>query len=389
MAKTVRLGIVGVGGMGATHARLVLEGRVEGLRLAALADRSDPAARVPELAGIPAFPPGDAMLKSGLIDAVLIATPHYAHTADGIAALKAGLHVLVEKPISVHKADALRLLAAHRGRGRQVFAAMFNQRTDPAFLRIRALMSAGELGELCRVQWTSTHWFRTDAYYTSSAWRATWAGEGGGILLNQCPHQLDMLHWLFGLPQRVRASCGFGRYHAIEVEDDVTACLTWKGGATGVFIASTGESPGTNRLEIVGTRARVVFENDRLAITRNQVPMDAFARTAPGPFDRPPANEETVHLPDRGGQHLAILQNFSDAIRTGTPLIAPAREGLASVELANAMLLSAWTDREIELPLDADRYARALSRRVRSSAGLRKPPGRRVSAADLAKSFAP
>jgi predicted dehydrogenase len=391
MAKTVRLGIIGIGGMGATHARLVLSGRVEGMQLTALADSSDPAIRAPELAGIPAFPPGDAILRSGLVDAVLIATPHYTHTTVGIAALKAGLHVLVEKPISVHKADAQRLIAAHRGRSRQVFAAMFNQRTDPAFLRIREMMAGGELGAVRRVAWTSTHWYRTDAYYTSSAWRATWAGEGGGILLNQCPHQLDMLQWLFGMPRRLRAFCSFGRYHDIEVEDDVTAYLEWKGGAHGTFIASTGEAPGTNRLEIVGDRARVVFENDRLAVSRNAVPMDEFSRTAAGAFDRPATTEEVIECPDRGGQHLAILQNFSAAIRdpAATGLIAPAREGAHSVELANAMLLSAWTDRTVDLPIPAATYERHLQRHIRASRSTKKKVVRRLGAGDLAKSFAP
>ncbi|MBE2215541.1 MAG: Gfo/Idh/MocA family oxidoreductase [Opitutaceae bacterium] len=389
MAKTVRLGIIGVGGMGATHARVVLAGRVAGMTLTALADSTDPATRAPEFAGIPSFPPGEEILRSGLVDAVLVATPHYAHTTAGIAALKAGLHVLVEKPISVHKADAQRLLAAHRGRSRQVFAAMFNQRTDPAFVRIRERITAGELGAIQRVAWTTTHWFRTEAYYASSRWRATWAGEGGGVLLNQCPHQLDMLIWLLGMPRRVRAFCAFGRHHAIEVEDDVTAFLEWKGGATGTFIASTGEAPGINRLEIVGDRASILFENDRVTLTRLATPAGEFARMARGPFDRPAATTVTESFPDRGGQHLAILQNFADAIRTGAPLLAPAREGLGSVELANAMLLSTWADRTIDLPIPASTYARHLQKRIRASRVVKKPAGPRVSTADLAKSFAP
>jgi len=389
MAKTVRLGIIGVGGMGATHARQVLAGRVEGLRLTALADSSDPAIRAPELAGIPAFPPGDAILKSGLVDAVLIATPHFAHTTAGIAALKAGLHVLVEKPISVHKADAQRLLAAHRGRSRQVFAAMFNQRTDPAFVRIRELITTGELGAIRRAAWTSTHWFRTEVYYASSRWRATWAGEGGGVLLNQCAHQLDMLIWLLGRPRRVRAFCQFGRYHDIEVEDEVTAYLEWKDGVSGTFVASTGETPGANRLEIIGDRASLLFENDRIVLTRLGTPAREFSRTSPGPFDRPAATITSEHVPDRGGQHLAILQNFSDAIRLRAPLLAPAREGLGSVELANAMLLSTWTDRTIELPIPAATYTRHLQQRIRTSRVVKKPAGPRLGAADLARSFAP
>ncbi|MCZ7640695.1 MAG: Gfo/Idh/MocA family oxidoreductase [Verrucomicrobia bacterium] len=213
--------------------------------------------------------------------------PHYQHTTLGIAALEAGRHVMVEKPISVHKADAERLLAAHQRHPQPVFAAMFQLRTEPRYLKIRRLIQGGELGALVRVSWIITDWFRTEVYYASGGWRATWKGEGGGVLLNQCPHNLDILQWLCGMPARVRGFCQLGRYHHIEVEDNVTAYLEWASGATGVFITSTGEAPGTNRFELCGTRGKVVLENNRLTFTRNETDMVEFSRDARTGFARP------------------------------------------------------------------------------------------------------
>jgi predicted dehydrogenase len=383
MSKKVRLGIIGLGLMGRAHASNLLSGKVPGLELTAVADTSpENLALVP---GIPSFASLEAMAASGLIDAVLIATPHFQHTTLGIAALAAGLHVLVEKPVSVHKADAERLIAAHTRRDR-VFAAMFNQRTDPYYLQLRELIRGGGLGEVRRVNWIITNWFRTEHYYGSGSWRATWAGEGGGILLNQCPHNLDLLQWLFGMPKSVRAFCNFGRYHDIEVEDDVTAYLEFPNGATGIFIASTGEAPGTNRLEVVAERGRVVLEHDRLVFTRNETPMSEFSRNATSSFSLPATTESVLTPPDHGEQHLGILRNFTAAILEGAPLVAPAAEGVHSVELANAMLLSAWTDRTIALPLDAAAYGRALQGKIAASRPKSRAPT--VTRGDeLAKSF--
>jgi predicted dehydrogenase len=381
--RTVRLGIIGLGVMGRHHAAGILAGKVPRLELTAAAE-SNPE-KLAGLSGVKAFDSLEAMIGSGLIDAVLIATPHYFHTSMGIAALKAGLHVLVEKPISVHKADALALLRAHR-RKRQVFAAMFNQRTDPYFLHLRERIASGDLGEIRRVNWIITNWFRTERYYASGSWRATWAGEGGGVLLNQCPHNLDLLQWLFGQPKRVRAFCRFGQYHDIEVEDDVTACLEFPNGATGVFIASTGEAPGTNRLEVTAERGRVVYENDRMVFTMNATPMSEFSRTSEAAFSQPATTETVFTAPDHGPQHFGVLRNFTEAILDGAPLFSPAADGLQSLELANAMLLSTWTDRTVELPISAARYAKLLAQKVAGS----KPKERvkeKIAGDDFAKSF--
>lgn len=364
LMKHVRIGIVGLGVMGQAHAQNILEKKIPRLRLAAVADQ-DPA-RLAAFASVPGFTSDKELIASGLVDAVLIATPHYFHVPTGVAALKAGLHVLVEKPISVQRADGDRLIAAHQNK-RQVFAAMFNQRSDPLYRKLRRLVQDGELGTIQRIQWTVTTWFRPDVYYGSSSWRATWAGEGGGVLLNQCPHNLDLFSWIFGQPRRVRGFCGFGRYHDIEVEDDVTAYFDLLSGATATFITSTGEAPGTNRLEIAADNGRVVAENGTLRFTRNRVPSSTFSRTTKGLFSRPMTRETVYTFKDAGAQHLAILRNFADAILDGKPLIAPAEDGIHSVELANAILLSSWTDKPVELPLNAAVYARWLKRKIAAS----------------------
>jgi predicted dehydrogenase len=355
--EKIKLGIVGMGGMGAVHARNILEGGAPRVELAAVCD-ADPK-RLEEFHGLKHFTQPRELFRSGAIDSVLIATPHYSHTTLGIEALKAGLHVLMEKPISVHKADCERLLAAH-ARRRQVFAAMFNQRTDHFYKKIRSLVEDGKLGEVRRVNWIITTWFRTEAYYKSGGWRATWAGDGGGVLLNQCPHNLDLFQWIFGMPKRVRAFCKFGRYHKIEVEDDVTAYFEFANGATGVFITSTGEAPGTNRLEVTAERGRLMYENERITFLRNAKPMSEFSRSSTAAFAAPDVREVNIPADGHGGQHIEIIQNFADAILDGRPLIAPAREGMRSVELANGILLSTWKNQTVDFPINALDYARRL-----------------------------
>jgi len=367
----VRIGIIGLGSMGSIHAKYFAEGRVARAELTAVADTRIGQLTVP--AGAQPFAKVADLLGSGLVDAVLIATPHYFHVDAGIAALKAGLHVLVEKPLAVHKADCERLLAAHTN-PRQVFAEMFQLRTVPCYQRIRQMIQSGELGAVRRLNWIITDWYRTNAYYASGGWRATWAGEGGGVLLNQCPHNLDLWQWMFGMPRAVRGFCQLGRYHAIEVEDDVTAYFDYADGATGVFITSTGEAPGTNRLEIAGENGRLVLETGKLTFLRNEVPMTEFSRASAKMFGRPPATAQEITVAEGGGQHVEIHQNFVDAILDGVPLIAPAAEGIRSVELATAILYSALNGRTVELPLDSAAYERFLQNLIRQSkSGQRQP----------------
>jgi len=383
--QDLRLGIIGLGNMGQFHANAIGAGKIAHCQLAAVCDRDE--RQLGRYLPARGFLSSSELINSGEVDATLIATPHYSHTAIGIEALGSGLHVLIEKPLSVHKADCERLLAAHRGT-KQVFATMFNQRTDPFYLKLREMIRNDELGTIRRINWIVTHWFRTAVYYASSGWRATWAGEGGGVLLNQSPHQLDLWQWLFGMPSKVRAFCQFGRYHDIEVEDDVTAYFEYDNGTTGVLITSTGEAPGTDRLEIAAERGRVIIENDRFHWTRNEVPMSEFSKQSPDAFAKPATSEMEIPLAGRGGQHNEVLQNFVDAILFGERLIAPAEEGIHSVELANAMLFSSDTDTTVSLPLNAGLFERWLSDKIKNSS-FRKADVRASNGdlADFSKSF--
>ncbi|MEI9940829.1 MAG: Gfo/Idh/MocA family oxidoreductase [Pseudomonadota bacterium] len=365
MNGALRIAVVGVGNVGGSHARELSLGKVRGAMLTGVCDTSPEAlARFPR---VPAFVSQSALLAAGLADAVLIATPHYDHTPLAIEALAAGLHVLVEKPLAVHKADALRMIAAYERRpnARQLFAEMLVLRADPRFRYLRALIKNGELGALRRIHWVITDCLRTDAYYRSSGWRATWHGEGGGVLLNQCPHSLDLWQWLFGMPTRVHAFCGFGRMHEIAVEDQVTAYLEYDGGLNGVFVASTGEAPGSNYLEVVGDLGKVVVERHGLKVTRNETSTLELLRTGPARVPNGSAPTEEIPLAHGPSPLTAMIQNFVDAILEGKALVAPATEGLASVELANAMIYSGITKQTVELPLDPALYAAELARLIR------------------------
>jgi len=378
----VRLGIVGMGNIGRYHADYLLKGKVQRAELAAVCDAYAP---LDHYASLKTFKDPEQLFRAGAIDAVIIATPHYQHTTLGIAALEAGLHVMIEKPISAHKADAERLIAAAEHRAKQVFAGMFQLRTEPRYLKIRKLIQSGELGEIVRMSWLITDWYRTEAYYASGGWRATWKGEGGGVLLNQCLHNLDVIAWLLGMPVRVRGFCQLGRYHHIEVEDNVTAYLEYPNGATGVFITSTGEAPGTNRFEIAGSRGRIVLEHNRLSFTRNETDMIEFNRAAKVGFAKPEVWNAEIPITDAEVPHAIILQNFVNAVLDGEPLIAPGAEGLHSVELANAMLYSSILGETLELPMDSAAYEKALQQLITNSKFEKKVVA--VANEDFTKSF--
>lgn len=363
--KKARMGVIGVGVMGQGHLENLA--KASGVELTAVCDvirdRAELASATYPCA---TFTDHRELIKAGVCDAVLIATPHYSHTTIGIDALKAGLHVLVEKPISVHKADCERLLAAYRNK-RQVFAAMFNQRTDPLYQKIKHMVEQGDLGQLDRITWIITDWFRTQSYYDAGGWRATWAGEGGGVLLNQATHNLDLWQWMFGMPDQIRGVCKLGRKHDVEVEDEVTAYMEYKNGCSGVFITSTGEAPGTNRLEVIGEHGKLVSENDSLRFFRNEVSTNDVLKHSPQKYDRPAVWNVEIPVPNRGTQHAGILQNFIDAIVSGTELIAPAVEGIRAVEMGNAILYSSETRATVDLPLDARAYERLLRKKIKES----------------------
>jgi predicted dehydrogenase len=381
----VRLGIIGMGNIGKHHAEYLRAGKVNRCELVAVCSTSPN--KLEKYLPLKVYGNGEELIRSGCVDAVLIATPHYQHTTLGIAALERGLHVMVEKPISAHKADAERLITAYKKRKNKkiVFAGMFQMRCEPRYQRIQKLIQNGDLGDIVRLSWIITDWYRTDAYYTSGGWRATWKGEGGGVLLNQCLHNLDTLQWLCGMPARVRGFCQLGRYHDIEVEDNVTAYMEFPNGATGTFITSTGEAPGTNRFEIAGTRGRIVLEKDKLNFIRNEVPMDEFSRTSKVGFLKPDTWNAEIPIDNAAAPHAALMQNFVDAILDGAPLIAPGEDGIHSVELANVMLYSSLIDKTVELPMDSAAFEKKLKHLISQSKSKKKVV--EVATDDFTQSF--
>jgi predicted dehydrogenase len=378
----IRLGIIGMGNIGRYHAEYLLNRKINRCELVAVCDAN--VAPLEQFKPLKIFGDGGQLIQSGAVDAVIIATPHFQHTTLGIAALENGVHAMVEKPISSHKADAERLIAAHKKHPKIIFAGMFQLRTEPRYLKIQKLIEE-DLGEIVRVNWINTDWFRTEAYYASSGWRATWKGEGGGVLLNQCLHNLDTLQWLCGMPARVRGFCQIGRFHQIEVEDNVTVYLEWANGATGTFISSTGETPGTNRFEIVGTRGTLVLENNKLTLTRNEADMLEFSKTAKQGFVKPGSRTEEIAFENAAAPHATMVQNFVNAILDGAPLIAPGEEGINSVELANVMIYSSLLGQTMELPMDGAAWEKKLNQLIAESKIEKKVV--KVATDDFASSF--
>jgi predicted dehydrogenase len=378
----VRLGIIGMGNIGKYHADYLQNKKISRCELVAVCDAVAPLDRYQPLK---AFTDGEALIKSGDVDAVIIATPHFQHTTLGIAALEAGVHAMVEKPISSHKADAERLIAASKKHPKVVFSGMFQLRTEPRYKKVLKLIQDGDIGEIVRVNWINTDWYRTEAYYASGGWRATWKGEGGGVLLNQCLHNLDTLQWLVGMPKRVRGFCQLGRFHQIEVEDNVTAYLEWANGATGVFVSSTGEAPGTNRFEIVGTKGRLIMENNQITFTRNEADMIQFSQMAKQGFVKPEVWNIEIPFENAVIPHAIMVQNFVNAILDGEPLIAPGAEGIHSVELANVMVYSSLLNETVELPMDSAGWEKKLNQLIAESKVQKKVV--QVETTDFASSF--
>ncbi|WP_270170895.1 Gfo/Idh/MocA family protein [Paenibacillus sp. SYP-B4298] len=365
----VRIGIIGIGSMGSAHARELMAGKVAHAELTAVCDvRPERLEWAQQHLGqhIARFDQPGELLRSGTVDAVLIATPHYDHPTLSIEALQQGLHTLIEKPAGVYTKAVAEMNAVALQSGK-VFAIMYNQRTNPLYRKLKDLIDSGELGELKRSIWIITNWYRPQSYYDSGSWRATWAGEGGGVLLNQDPHQLDLWQWMCGMPKRVRAFMSFGKYRNIEVEDDVTAYVEYDNGATGLFVTTTGEAPGTNRLEVTGDRGKIVIEDNKLTFWRLRVPESQFNREFKGGFGSPECWKCDIPAYGDNSQHLGIMRNWVEAIRNGTELIAPGIEGIHGLTLSNAMHLSAWTDDWAELPLDEELFYTKLQDRIAAS----------------------
>lgn len=361
--EPVRFGIIGHGNMGSHHAKSMASGLIAGATLGAICDNN--AEQLEKARGVhpevPMFPTHRELLESGTCDAVLIATPHYDHPPIALDAFAAGHHVLSEKPLAVSVNAARRLNAEYEAKYKDKlkFGIMFQQRAYKVYGVLRELIAAGEIGEIRRFSWFVTDWFRTWSYYASGGWRATWAGEGGGVLINQCPHNLDLIQWLMGgtMPRRVTAVAYIAKTHPIEVEDEVNAILEYPNGATGHFVTTTGEAPGSNRLEIAGDRGKIIAEGGKLTFHRTRESVDALNRTSPKLFLDVPTWECRIPVPnDPGKHHEQVVAAFCRCVRDGTAPVAEGVDGVKGLELGNAMLMSGLTRQPVDLPVDGGAY---------------------------------
>ena len=381
---TVRIGLIGLGGI--AHHHLGTFPKLKGFTFTAAADIvPDPLKQVVDKHNVKGFDDGIKLLDSGLVDAVIICTPHYDHPKLAMAAFERGIHVLTEKPVAVTAKAAAEVNEAHKKHPKLVYAAMFQQRTNAAWKKVKSMVAAGDVGEILRVNWIISNWFRTQSYYDSGGWRATWRGEGGGVLINQCPHNLDLFQWFVGMPSKVQAIVGIGKYHQIEVEDDVTAGMSFDNGATGVFITSTGEAPGTNRLEICGDHGKLVVDEGRVIFDKNEIPCREFCKTSSERFASPPRSRYVIE-PAKGDEgHHVITQNFINAILHGEQLIAPGEEGIHGLELGNAMLMSGITGQPVSVPTDREAYDQLIQKLIKDSTFEKKDV--KAGNASLAGSF--
>lgn len=380
----VRLGIIGCGNMGTTHAKNVFNKKIPNMELGALCDiapkRREAMERICE--GVPVFETAEELYKSGLCDAVLIAVPHYDHSELAIEAFQYGLHVITEKPAGVYTKQVLEMNEAAEKSGK-VFGIMYNQRTNPMYQKIREMVQSGQLGHIKRVSWIITDWYRPQSYHDSCTWRSTWKTEGGGALVNQNPHQLDLWQWMFGMPDKITSFVSFGKYYDIEVEDDVTAYLEYENGTTGTYITSTGEAPGTNRLEIACDMGRVVVENDKLTFNRNVVSEREFNEKFEGIFGYPECWNCEIPVDGDGEQHIGILKNFTNAILKGTKLLAPGVEGVRGLTISNAIHHSAWTNSTVDVKnFPHEEFYELLQEKIRTSTVVKKEVEQRTADTD-------
>lgn len=383
----VRLGIIGIGNIGTSHVKHFMAGECPEIELVAVCDiNPDRLAwakeNLPESVAL--FADAITMLDSGLLEAVVVAVPHYDHPVLAKECFKRHLHVLVEKPAGVY-AKAVREMNEMSKTAGVTFGMMFNQRTNCVYRKMKEIVDSGELGNIRRVSWLITNWYRSQIYYDSGAWRATWAGEGGGVLLNQCPHQLDMFQWICGLPKKVDAHVHLGKWHDIEVEDDVTAYFEFENGATGLFVTSTGDMPGSNRFEITLDKGKLVVEDDKLYKWELDVSEPEFTKANTEPFGQPKVTFSEVETDGENPQHVGVFNAFAANILHGTPLIADGTEGIRGVQLSNAMHMSAFLGHPVELPVDEDAYFAELQKRVATS---RRKENVKAVVADTSASYA-
>ncbi len=370
MSEKIKLGIIGIGNMGSAHAKNVIEGQCPDFELVAVADLKPERLKwAKENLGenILLFDNAIEMLDSKKIDACIVSVPHYDHPKYAMECMKRGIHVMVEKPAGVYTKQVKEMNAEAKKHPEVVFGMMFNQRTNCIYRKMREIVKSGKYGNIRRTNWIITTWYRPQAYYDSGDWRATWSGEGGGVLLNQCPHQLDLWQWICGMPKKVLSKLHYGLWHDIEVEDDVTTYVEYENGATGVFVTSTGDAHGVNRFEIQMDKGRIIAENGKLELLEYDMTEQEFSKTNTEPFATVGAKEVDVETDGKDPQHVGVLNAWGGAILRGEPLVAGGEEGINGLTLSNAMHLSSWLDKEITLPFDEELYYNELMKRVATS----------------------
>ena len=373
--KKVKLGLIGYGNIGTAHVANIDAGRVPNMEIAALCDISEErrkafSANHPD---VPVFEDAEELMKSGLCDTVLVAIPHYYHPPLVMKAFEYGLNAISEKPAGVYTKQVKEMNAA-AAKTDKLFGIMFNQRTNPMYQKLRDMVQSGELGHIKRITWIITHWYRNQAYHDSSAWRSTWDGEGGGALINQNPHQLDLWQWMFGMPDRVYAKAYFGKYMDIEVDDDVTAIFEYDNGTTGEYITSTGEAPGTNRLEVACDMGKIVIEDGKMTFFRNVISEREHNKICHIPFESPECWECNIPVDTSGGrQHSGILENFASAVLEGKELLAKGEEGIKALTLSNAIYLSTWTGETVDINnFPDDKFYELLQEKVKNARGKKE-----------------
>lgn len=369
--KKLKLGIIGIGNMGSGHAHKIKMGECPDFEVVAIADtnpkRLDWAKEQNYGENVIYFSTAEQMLDSGIIDSCIISVPHYDHPKYAIECMKRGIHVIVEKPAGVYTKQVKEMNAEAEKHPEVVFGVMFNQRTNCVYRKLRELVKSGDYGDIRRVNWIITNWYRPQFYYDSGDWRATWSGEGGGVLLNQCPHQLDLWQWICGMPSKVESHMHFGKWHDIEVEDDVTTYVEYENGATGVFVTSTGDAHGTNRFEIQMDKAKLVVENDKLTVTEYEMTEQEFSKVCTKAFSTVECKTYEVETDGENPQHTGVLNAWADAILRGGKLVAQGSEGINGLTLSNAMHLSAFLGKAVEIPFDEDLFYDELMKRVATS----------------------
>jgi len=378
MSKKLRYGIVGIGKQGSMYAGKLQKGLDKNAVLAAVCDLSEERRNWARntLKPVKIYEDYRELLADETVDAVVVVTPHYVHPEIAMAAMERGKHVLIDKPAGVYTKAVREMNECAAAHPELTFGIMYNQRSNPLYGKAKQFIESGEMGEIKRINWIITDWYRPQAYYDQGGWRGTWAGEGGGVLTNQCPHQLDLFQWLGGMPKTVRGYAKVGVNRDIAVENDVTFYTEYENGASGVFVTSTHDSPGTNRLEIIGDGGQIIIEQslitETMVIHQLKTKETEFNRTNKKfmPFIPKKTKKIRTGLLVNAvrlgivGQHVNIFRNFSRAVLHGEALLAPGIEGVNGLMLSNAVYLSAWLDREISLPVDEALYLEELNKRI-------------------------